>query len=107
MTANNTWDVHILLVAFSRRICCSRVCSTILKAFFPLLSFETPMTLPGTCLIKSFLVAKKAACGPPYPIGTPNRCEFPRTISAPISPGGFKMAKLNKSEATHASALLS
>ena len=48
--------------------------------------------------LNSSLVAKKAACGPPYPIGIPNRCEFPTTISAPISPGGFKTVKANKSE---------
>ena len=31
----------------------------------------------------------KAAWGPPHPKGTPNLCEEPITISAPISPGGF------------------
>ena len=33
-------------------------------------------------------IAKKAACGPPYPIGTPNLCILPTAISNPHSATG-------------------
>jgi len=46
------------------------------------------------------MVAKYAACGPPYPMGTPNLWVFPTTASAPNSPGGVSSVRLNKSEAT-------
>ena len=100
MTANNTWAVQMFDVARSRRICCSRVWSAIRRAGLPWVSFESPMTRPGIFLSKILRVAKKAACGPPYPIGTPNRWLVPTTTSAPHSPGGFNKARLSKSAAT-------
>ena len=84
-------------MAFSLRICCSLVCKAILKAFAPCLSFDTPIILPGIFLLKISEVAKKAACGPPYPIGTPNLCVFPTAASAPISAGVFNILRANKS----------
>ena len=76
------------------------------KARFPLVSIVTPMILPGILLLYSSLVAKKAACGPPYPIGIPKRCEVPTTTSAPISPGGvnFTNDKISAATATLISA---
>ena len=65
ITANKTWDVHILEVALSLFICCSLVCNAILNAGFPSESLETPIILPGIDLLYSSLVAKKAAWGPP------------------------------------------
>ena len=50
---------------------------------------------------------KNAACGPPYPIGTPNRCEFPTAASAPISPGDFNRVSANKSVAIQTNDLFS
>jgi hypothetical protein len=44
--------------------------------------------------------AMKAAWGPPKPMGTPNRCEFPTTTSAPHSPGGVRRARDRRSAAT-------
>jgi hypothetical protein len=45
------------------------------------------MMRPGIERLCSSRVAKKAACGPPKPIGTPKRCDEPSAMSAPISPG--------------------
>ena len=73
MMDKSTWAVQMLDVAFSLRICCSRVCKAILNARFPSESTETPMILPGILLLYFSFVAKNAACGPPNPIGTPNR----------------------------------
>jgi hypothetical protein len=49
-------------------------------------------------------VAKKAACGPPYPIGTPKRCVEPSATSAPISPGERRRVRARRSVATTRSA---
>ena len=86
-------------VAFSLLICCSLVCKAILKALLPWLSLDTPMILPGIFLLNSSVVAKKAACGPPYPKGTPNLCAFPTAASAFISPGVFNMLRARRSVA--------
>ena len=64
--------VQMLLVALSRRICCSLVWSAIRSPGLPAASLDTPIILPGILRLYCSLVAKKAACGPPYPIGTPN-----------------------------------
>ena len=54
-------------VAFSRRMCCSRVCSAIRYAGWPLASTDTPMMRPGACRTYASRVAKNAACGPAVP----------------------------------------
>ena len=43
------------------------------SAGLPRLSAETPIMRPGAERLKESLKAKKAACGPPKPIGTPKR----------------------------------
>ena len=73
ITASRLWAVQMFEVALSRRMCCSRVCSAIRRAADPKRSFETPMMRPGKLRLYSSRAAKKAACGPPYPIGTPKR----------------------------------
>ena len=62
------------------------------------------MMRPGVDRLYSSRVAKNAACGPPYPMGTPNRCELPTTMSAPISPGDLIRVNASKSLATTANA---
>ena len=47
MIASSTCAVQMLLVALSRRMCCSRVCMARRRAGLPALSFETPITRPG------------------------------------------------------------
>jgi hypothetical protein len=55
----------MLLVAFSRRMCCSRVCSAMRYATWPCASSVTPINRPGSLRTHSVRVAKNAACGPP------------------------------------------
>jgi hypothetical protein len=51
-------------VAFSRRMCCSRVCSARRRPGLPRASIDTPMMRPGIERLCAS-VAMKAACGPP------------------------------------------
>ncbi len=102
--ASNAWAVQILEVAFSRRMCCSRVCSARRSATAPCASRETPTSRPGISRLSASRVARKAACGPPKPIGTPKRCAEPTTMSAPIAPGGRSSTRASGSAATMASA---
>ncbi len=104
MTASSTCAVQMLLVAFSRRMCCSRVCSASRIAGCPAASCDTPTRRPGITRLNLSCVAKNAACGPPNPIGTPNRWEEPTTTSAPIAPGGASSTRLSRSAQTIASA---
>ena len=87
-------------VAFSRRMCCSRVCSAMRSARLPWRSTETPMIRPGSCRLNFSRHAMYAACGPPYPIGTPKRCALPTATSAPNSPGGVSSSSAIRSAAT-------
>ncbi len=92
--------MQMLLVALSRRMCCSRVCSAIRRAGLPSASLERPMIRPGRKRLWASPVAKKAACGPPKPIGTPNRWLLPMAMSAPNSPGGVSRVRASRSVAT-------
>ncbi len=103
--ANNACAVQIFEVAFSRLMCCSLVCNAILNARFPCASILTPINLPGIPLLNSSLVAKNAACGPPYPMGTPKRCADPTATSAPNSPGEVSTVNASKSVAMITNAL--
>ncbi len=104
MTASSTWAVQMLLVAFSRRMCCSRVCSASRYAGCPSASTETPTRRPGSERASDSRTAMKAACGPPKPSGTPKRWEDPTTMSAPSSPGGRSKVSASRSVATATSA---
>lgn len=99
MTASSTWAVQMFDVAFSRRMCCSRVCSASRNAVLPLASRDTPMIRPGIWRRNSSLQDMNAACGPPKPIGTPNRCALPIAMSAPSSPGGVSSVSASRSVA--------
>ena len=90
----------MLLVAFSRRICCSRVCSARRKAGRPAVSVLTPTRRPGKLLAYACVVAMNAAWGPPKAIGTPNRCADPTAMSAPNSPGDVKRTQAKRSVTT-------
>ena len=57
--------MQMLLVAFSRLMCCSRVWSASLSAGRARLSTETPTIRPGMARRCVSWVAKKAAWGPP------------------------------------------
>ena len=47
-TASSTWDVQIFDVAFSRRMCCSRVCNASRNAAVPDGSTDCPTMRPGS-----------------------------------------------------------
>src|SRR3546814_8226739 len=79
--------VQILLVAFSRRICCSRVESVSTKPRLPLASTVSPHRRPGIWRTYLVLHAKRPTYGPPNWRPTPSDCPSPTTMSAPISPG--------------------
>ena len=89
-------------VAFSRRMCCSRVCSAMRSAGRPAVSVLTPMIRPGSARAAPSCTAMNAACGPPKPIGTPKRCAEPMAMSAPSAPGGVVSTHARRSVATMA-----
>ena len=61
---------------------------------------ETPTSRPGIRRLCASRVARKPACGPPKPSGTPKRCAEPTAMSAPNSPGGRSSVSASKSAAT-------
>ena len=75
-------------VAFSRRMCCSRVWSASRYAGRPSASTDIPTRRPGRSRSSPARTAMNAACGPPYQSGTPKRWDEPTATSAPHSPGG-------------------
>ena len=104
ITAKSTCAVQMLLVAFSRRMCCSRVCKARRSAVAPSASTLTPTSRPGIMRSSPRRRLMKPACGPPKPIGTPKRCAEPMAISAPYSPGDFSKQSDNRSQANVTSA---
>ena len=92
--------MQMLLVARSRRMCCSRVCSANRYAGLPEESTETPTRRPGSWRSSPDRTAMTPACGPPKPMGTPKRWAEPTTMSAPHSPGGVSRHRLSRSAAT-------
>ena len=65
VTASSTWAVQMLEVAFSRRMCCSRVCSASRYACVPCASRETPTSRPGSERSSFSRTEMNPACGPP------------------------------------------
>ncbi len=104
ITASRTCAVQMFDVAFSRRMCCSRVCSVRRYAGLPCESTDTPTSRPGIERLNASLQLMKAACGPPNPNGTPNRWELPMTMSAPHAPGAWSRVSASRSAATQNSA---
>ena len=96
--------MQIFDVAFSRRMCCSRVCRARRYAGRPAVSIETPTRRPGRTRRCSSRVARNPALGPPKPSGIPNRWEEPTTTSAPSSPGGVMRQHARRSVVTATSA---
>ena len=92
--------MQMLDVAFSRRMCCSRVPRASRRAGLPWASLETPTSRPGIWRLNSSRVARNPAWGPPNPSGTPNRWAEPTATSAPNSPGGRRSVRARRSAAT-------
>jgi hypothetical protein len=63
MLAKSACAVHTLDVAFSRRMCCSRVPSAKRSAGRPEASLDTPTKRPGICRLNASRVAKNAPHG--------------------------------------------
>ena len=57
-TAGRTWAVQMFDVAFSRRMCCSRVCKAKRYAGRPAASTLTPTSRPGSERLKVSRQAK-------------------------------------------------
>ncbi len=100
MLASRTWAVQMFEVAFSRRMCCSRVCSASRSAGRPAVSVLTPTMRPGIARAARSWAARNPAWGPPNPIGTPKRCAEPMAMSAPSWPGGTPSTHASRSVAT-------
>ena len=96
--------MQILLVAFSRRMCCSRVCRARRYAGRPSASTLTPTKRPGRERSRPDRTAIYPACGPPKAIGTPYRCIDPTAISAPSAPGERRSVRANGSASMTTSA---
>ena len=72
----------------------SRVCRASRYAGLPATSTLTPTSRPGSARSEPDRTAMKPACGPPKPMGTPNRCADPdRDVGAPHSPGGVQQGE--------------
>src|SRR5512142_1616317 len=74
-------------VAFSRRMCCSRVCRVRTKPRLPSRSRVSPAILPGMRRISASLAAKKPNEGPPKSRWLPRVWPSPTAMSTPHSPG--------------------
>ena len=81
----------MLCVAFSRRMCCSRVCSVSTKPRRPSTSRVSPAIRPGILRRKRSAAAKNPNDGPPKSSRLPSVWPSPTQMSTPCSPGGFRM----------------
>src|SRR5664279_2890081 len=83
--------VQMFEVAFSRRMCCSRVCSVSTKPRRPSTSTVSPAIRPGIRRRYSSRAAKKPKEGPPKSRRLPSGWPSPTATSTPHSPGGARM----------------
>ena len=88
--------VQMLWVAFSRRMCCSRVCRARTKPRRPSTSSVSPAIRPGMRRICSSVAQKKPNEGPPKSSRLPSGWPSPRAMSAPHSPGGLQDAERHR-----------
>ena len=78
-------------VAFSRRMCCSRVCSVSTKPRRPSASTVSPAIRPGIRRRYASVAAKKPNDGPPKSRRLPSVWPSPTQTSTPHSPGGLRI----------------
>ncbi len=90
-SAFSACEVQMLCVAFSRRMCCSRVCSVSTKPRLPSTSRVSPAMRPGILRRKRSEAAKKPNDGPPKSSRLPRVWPSPTQMSTPHSPGGLRM----------------
>ena len=87
-SAFSACEVQMLWVAFSRRMCCSRVCSASTKPRRPSASVVSPAIRPGIRRRCSSVAAKNPNEGPPKSSRLPSGWPSPTATSTPHSPGG-------------------
>ncbi len=85
--------VQMLLVAFSRRMCCSRVDMVSTKPRRPSSSTVSPQRRPGICRTNFLRQARSPRYGPPKFRPLPMDWPSAATMSAPIAPGDFSAPK--------------
>src|SRR5436309_934736 len=90
----------MLWVAFSRRMCCSRVCSVRTKPRLPSTSTVSPAMRPGMRRMYLSSAAKNPNDGPPKSSRLPSDWPSPTTMSAPKDAGGSRMPSVSGSAAT-------
>ena len=101
MFASSACAVQMFDVAFSRRMCCSRVCSAIRYAVLPCASTDTPMIRPGawrTWTVRAWRRTPRAARRSPSGRRSAGRCR--RRRRRPSRPGGVKIVSASRSVAT-------
>ena len=91
----------MLCVAFSRRMCCSRVWSVSTKPRLPSTSRVSPAIRPGILRMKRSSAAKKPNEGPPKSSRLPSVWPSPTQRSTPSSPGGFRIAERDRVGGAH------
>ena len=92
--------VQMLDVAFSRRMCCSRVERVRTKPRRPLRSTVAPATRPGICRTSPSRMARNPGAGPPKLRPLPKLCSVPTATSAPRAPGAWRRPSETASEVT-------
>ena len=103
MVAQSPWLEQMLEVAFSRRICCSRVARVRTKPRWPFLSAVWPTSRPG--MLRTYLSsdANIPSPGPPKDCGMPRLCPSPQAMSAPLASRTLDQAeRQGLGEARHA-----
>ena len=93
--------VQMFEVAFSRRMCCSRVCSVSTKPRRPSTSSVSPAIRPGIRRRYSSRAANKPKDGPPKSSRLPSAWPSPTATSTPHSPGGARMPSVIGSTCAH------
>ena len=91
-------------VAFSRRMCCSRVWSVSTNPRLPSMSLVSPAIRPGIRRISASVAAKNPNDGPPKSRRLPSVWPSPTAMSTPHSPGVFSSASGSGSHAQIVSA---
>ena len=90
MLASSTCAVQMLLVAFSRRMCCSRVCRARRSAGRPAVSVLTPTRRPGSARACASRVARKRGVRAAEAHRHAEALGRADAMSAPSAPGGVE-----------------
>ena len=98
-SAFSAWAVQMLCVAFSRRMCCSRVCRARTKPRRPSTSIVSPAIRPGIRRICSSVRRRSRTTGRRKSRRLPSGWPSPTAMSTPQSPGVRRMPRAIGSQA--------